>query len=150
MKHWVVRVLAALVVVSILCAMIFVYITNMINHDIVWTADRVPCSDERVNIGHDGPFTALTFMLYAREHKCNWYNFMSTGWSEKRLHGAGGDAMPAGSVYYNFTLPSNMSVYYTPRGVNLTDGSDLGWVPIRGNVSVEYRGNGIQLWKVVS
>jgi len=83
------------------------------HHELQNLMNATPCFlENKIYIAHESAFSALTFEVWAREHNCNWYNFISTNLSQKRMNGGGGDAMPKGSIYYNLTLPTPSGFYY--------------------------------------
>jgi hypothetical protein len=82
------------------------------HHELQNLMRETPCSDEMVYVAHESAFSALTYEVWAREKGCNWYNFISTNLSERRMNGGGADAMPSGRVFYNLTMPMDFGYYY--------------------------------------
>jgi hypothetical protein len=96
------------------------------HHELQNLMNATPCFlENKIYIAHESAFSALTFEVWAREHNCNWYNFISTNLSQKRMNGGGGDAMPKGSIYYNFTLPIPSGFYYVRSSRTIPVGSSI-------------------------
>jgi hypothetical protein len=141
-------------IIVLMVIMIFIYVNYMVNHDLIGVEKQTPCSsmnDAPLYIGHDGPFSSLSFIVYGREHACNWVNFVSTFWTKEVLNGGGIDAQPDGTTYYNLTIPPNLTTYDLVTATDVdVDGNRLSWVPIfsRKNITVIASGDGIQVWRV--
>jgi len=120
---------------------------SVAHHELQNLMKSTPCSGNKVYVAHESAFSALPFEVYARENDCNWYNFISTNLSQKRMNGGGGDAMQKGSIYYNLTLPMSAGFYYVrssgliPVGPSLLmrqeDGVELVFVYSEGNDSFD-------------
>lgn len=111
------------------------------HHELQNLIEKTSCNKEGIiYIAHESPFSALPYEVYAREHGCGWYNFVSTNLTVKNLNGGGGDAMP-GRIFYNRTLPNKYMSYFYVRAE--------GTVPIDGETFLIAQEDGVELLLVV-
>jgi len=109
-----------------------------VHYELKRTIEATPC--ESAWIGHESPFSAITYKLYGEEHGCEWFHFISTRITEKMSHSAGFDAIPSVPVYWNGVVPE-FSFYYVM--------SDERSIDISGrDVVVVYVDDGISLVRV--
>lgn len=122
--------------------MFFSYVGS-VQRELQRTIEATPCEStdgSLMAIAHESPFSALPYQVYARENGCDWWNFVSTNVSVRKLNAGGGDAMSKDRIFYNLTLPQWPSEYYY---VNAT-----GMVPSEGDVRLVYMDDGVGLWLV--
>lgn len=101
--------------------------------------EQTPC--EAITIVHESPFSAIPYQYYAREKNCAWDNIILTNLTQRMLNGGGGDIV-SDKLFYNLTLPANVTNYYYVNGSGL--------VSINGSVTVIVQEDGVNLLRVRS
>lgn len=112
-------------VVAGLVAMIVIYCFS-VHHELQHLMAATPCitaDGGYIQIAHESPFSSLPYEVYAREHGCYWYNFVSTNQTVRMLNGGGGDAMSEGSMFYNQSLPEGDFFYVAAAATIPLDGN---------------------------
>lgn len=126
----------------VIVLMFFSYLGS-VHRELQRTIEATPCEStdgSMIAIAHESPFSALPYQVYAREHGCDWWNFVSTNVSVRKLNAGGGDAMSDDRIFYGLTLPWWPDEYYY---VNAT-----GIVPVDGRAMLVYQDDGVGLWLV--
>jgi len=144
-KNWIMRekkwlsTLFIAIVVAVLAFFIWQY-SVYAHHELENVMLHTPCTNDPLYIGHESPFSALPYQVWGRQFGCNWLNFVSTKQTPEMLNGGGGDAVWPGMIFYNKTLPENMTGYYYVYAE--------GTVPVDGNHTVIWQEDGVELWYV--
>jgi hypothetical protein len=109
--------------------MMYVYQKEIIHTELKDLMMHTPCpQNETIYIAHESPFSALPYEVWAREHKCNWFDFVSTNMTQRALNGGGGDALRSDQIYLEKTLPPDVNYYvvYAAGIVPMAHGNDGG------------------------
>ena len=109
-KYSILKWMCVLLGVLLLIGLNYVYIDSA-HYELQNMRIETPCSSELIHIGHESAFSYMPYQVWAREHNCNWNNFISTRMTVGMSHTAGFDIVPRENIYWNGTIP-NYGFYY--------------------------------------
>lgn len=131
----------ALIGVVLLLGLNAVYIDSA-HYELKNMKIETPCGSELIHIGHESAFSYMPYQVWAREHNCNWNNFISTRMTAGMSHTAGFDIVPRENIYWNGTIPTH-GFYYIQSDEQTFNLSER-------NYEIVARDDGIRLIKVES